>query len=109
MPRFDSMPRLDPMPHAVRAAFAFVLAAPAACGASSPREVDGAFGAIQIEEARLEHAAALETDPLACARMREAAATICRIAEALDDADALARCGRARRRSAAAPCSQHAP
>jgi len=73
----------------------------AGCGAArTEADLDAAFARIQVEEARIEHAAgtACEDRDGACAEMCDAARSLCEVAERTEDRDALARCDRARTR-----------
>lgn len=76
----------------------------AACGAPARPDVDAAFRQIQVHEATIAHRqSAIETcgETRPCAAADEACAAadeICRIADEIDDPDAHARCGLARRR-----------
>jgi len=83
-----------------------------ACAASPPppaASLDQAFAAIQVHEARIEHARATVSDPsrecaAVCAAGRDAggsAAEACAIAREAADADALTRCEVATRGAAA--------
>lgn len=82
------------------------LALSAGCG--GPQRGDGlhaAFAEIQVQEARIEHAAhALseqsEGAAQACDEMRDAARRLCDVAQPTQDQDAMDRCARARERAA---------
>lgn len=84
-------------------ALGVALALAGACAASPPppaASLDQAFAAIQVHEARIEHARATVSDPsrecaAVCAAGRDAtgsAAEACAIAREAADADALTRC-----------------
>ncbi len=96
-------------PRTTRAACAAAVWALCACGAAPQPDLNEAFRRIQIHEATIarsaEEAEACE-DPScpAATRICDAAASICGIADEIDDADARARCGLARRR-----CPTEAP
>lgn len=86
-----------------------------ACGAASPVDASAAFAAIQVDEARIEHASlALERAEDDDARSTQGeevcAATVhlCETARPLDDRDATTRCERAEERCARAR-SESAP
>jgi hypothetical protein len=77
-----------------------------ACGGAARPDADETFRRIQVHEATIAHrgAAARACEPdapcPAAEEVCEAAAELCALAEALGDADALARCELARRRCA---------
>lgn len=65
----------------------------AGCGGARPPDLHETFAAIQIEEARIEHA--LARSPSACDEVSASAVQICALARESDDRDARTRCERA--------------
>lgn len=79
------------------------------CGGAQRPDAHAAFASIQVDEARIEHAALAltettdaETRSAARAEICEASAHLCETAGALEDRDALDRCAHAEERCAAA-------
>ena len=80
----------------------------AGAGCGGPQRGDGlheAFAEIQVQEARIEHAAHALTEQSqdaadACEQMRDAAERLCEVARPTEDRDALSRCARASERGA---------
>ncbi|AKF07048.1 hypothetical protein DB32_004197 [Sandaracinus amylolyticus] len=76
-----------------------------ACGGAPHRDLDDTFARIQVEEARIEHAAtardAHEECVMragACDEICDATSALCELARESEDRDALARCERAEAR-----------
>lgn len=111
------------MPRISHALLAILLAlagtAAAGCGgARAEADLDAAFARIQVEEARIENASGADPRDCAalegCPEIRDATQRLCAIADDIDDADALARCERARRRASgcdelASACGEGSP
>lgn len=84
----------------------FVVLAAGGCGGTQHPDPNAAFASIQVDEARIEHAAlalanggaADEAEAEICA----ASGHLCETAHALEDRDALDRCARAEERCATA-------
>lgn len=79
------------------------------CGGARPVDVNAAFAAIQVDEARIEHAslalASAEDDDARRTQREEVCAAsthLCETARPLDDRDATTRCQRAEERCARA-------
>lgn len=82
------------------------------CGGAQRPDANAAFASIQVDEARIEHAALAlsegaeaadrETRSAATTEICEASAHLCETARALEDRDALDRCARAEERCATA-------
>lgn len=79
-----------------------------ACGGAQRPDANEAFASIQIDEARIEHAALAlteSTDPearsAAATEICEASAHLCETARTIEDRDALDRCAHAEERCAA--------
>jgi len=95
-----------------------------ACGGAPRRDLDETFARIQVEEARIEHAAtALLSQPNVahedcamraseCDEICDATSTLCELARESEDRDALTRCERAEARCdacRAAPACEEPP
>ncbi|UJR80370.1 Hypothetical protein I5071_24160 [Sandaracinus amylolyticus] len=79
-----------------------------ACGGAPQRDLDETFARIQVEEARIEHAATARDEhddcvmrASECDEICDATSTLCELARDSQDRDALARCERAEARCGA--------